>query len=129
MVAIVDDKDQVIAESGGEVAYYSGVEGGERWSEGSQEENVFFKAPGKGTYRLLLNGSNGAQQGARPTKGGLSPGDNRGPTVTVDLYQGEILSRYFLFTFGAAILLPLFIMMRRRLFEQRRWAPVLEDDD
>jgi len=121
-VALVNDKDEVVTQSGGEVSYYKGGTGSDRWSEGSQSQNVFFRAPPAGTYRLLLKGSSGAEKGTALVS-------SAGPSIKVDLFQGQFLSRYFLFTFVAALLLPLYLFLQRRLFEQRRWISVTEDDD
>ena len=40
-----------------------------------------------------------------------------------------MLSRYFLVALILTALFPLFEFLRKRLFEQRRWGPVADDDD
>jgi hypothetical protein len=40
-----------------------------------------------------------------------------------------VLSRYFLVAFIVLMLFPLYEYARKRLFEGRRWAEVIEDDD
>ena len=112
--ALVDSNDKVQAEAGSEVSYYYGYEGGESWTEGSQTTEAFFKAPPPGTYRLILKGE---------------AGTTRPPRIQVKLYQGAILSRYFLIIFIFTALAPLFEITRQKIFESRRWAPVTEDDD
>ena len=79
-LAMVDDStDSVVAELGGELSYYSGVEGGERWSEGSQEEKHHFRSPPAGNYRFIAKGAGGS---------GNSVGPGRGETVQVAAANG-----------------------------------------
>ncbi len=125
--ALVNLEGQVLAEAWGDVSYYRGVEGGERWHEGSQDSESYFRGPPPGTYRMILKAEGGAGSGG-PGPQGLEK-MAAGVPLTVRLYQGGVMSRYFLI---AAILLglfPLFEYLRRRLFEARRWGPVEEDDD
>jgi hypothetical protein len=115
--ALVDSQDQVVEEMDGDISYYYGYEGGESWSEGTQQETFYFRAPSPGSYKLVLRASGGS---------GLS-GPCRNEPLTVRLTQGAVLSRYFLFTFLLALCFPLYEILRKRLFENRRWAPVTED--
>ena len=117
--ALVDSKEQVVEEMDADISYYSGVEDGESWSEGSSEATTFFKAPPPGSYKLILKASGGS---------GVSGPCTREP-ITVSLYQGPVLTRYFLVAFGLTFMFPFFGFLRRRLFESRRWAPVVGDDD
>jgi hypothetical protein len=117
--ALVDAQDRVVEEMDGDISYYSGVEDGESWSEGNKEHTTFFMAPAPGSYKLILKGTAGS--------GASSP--SRGEPLTVRIYQGAILSRYFLAAFIFTFLFPFYEMTRKGLFEKRRWAPVTEDDD
>jgi hypothetical protein len=112
-LALVDPDGRVQAEAGGEVAYYHGYDDGP-WSEGSQDSDSYFQAPGPGTYRLIVHGE---------------AGDGQAPGLTVRLYQGGMLTRYFLVLAVVSGLFWLFEFYRHWLFEARRWAPVMEDDD
>jgi hypothetical protein len=118
-VGLVDSEDRVVAEADADISYYSGVEDGESWSEGSSQTTTFFKAPPPGTYKLILKASCGS---------GLSAGC-RGETLAVSLRQGAILSRYFLAVMILGFLFSFFELTRQYLFEKRRWGPVTEDDD
>jgi hypothetical protein len=117
--ALVDSKEQVVEEMNADISYYSGVEGGESWSEGSNDATAYFKAPPPGSYKLILKASGGS---------GLAGPCTREP-ITVSLYQGPVLSRYFVIAFGLTFVFPFFGILRKRLFESRRWAPVVGDDD
>jgi len=117
--ALVDSKEQVVEEMCADISYYSGVEGGESWSEGSNGATAFFKAPAPGSYKLILKASGGS---------GVAGPCTREP-LTVSLYQGPVLTRYFMVAFGLTFMFPLFGFLRKRIFEGRRWAPVVGDDD
>lgn len=117
--ALVDAKEQVVEEMSCDISYYSGVEDGESWSEGASDQTAYFKAPAPGQYKLILKASGGS---------GLSGPCLREP-LTVSLYQGPVLTRYFLVAFGLTFIFPFFGFLRRRIFESRRWAPVVGDDD
>jgi len=117
--ALVNAQDQVVAEMEGDISYYSGVEGGESWSEGNRKTTTYYKAPPAGTYRLLLKAAAGSGRTGPP----------RGEGLTITLSQGMVLSRYFLALMIISFLFPLFEVTRRYLFEKRRWASVMEDDD
>ncbi len=119
-IGMVNAKDEVVAEADGEISYYSGYEGGESWSEGKRRSTNYFKAPKAGVYRIILKGQGGS---------GNFRGPPRGEAMTITVYQGGVLSRWFLAIFIFAALFPLFEILRKWLFEKRRWAPVLEDDD
>ena len=52
-MGLVDDEtDQEFGYTGSEVGYYYGVEGGERWTEGSQKGSHSMKTPAAGTYYI-----------------------------------------------------------------------------
>ena len=119
-VAMVNAKDEVVGEIEGDISYYHGYEGGESWSEGSRSSTDYFKAPKPGTYRLLLKATAG--QG----NVGTTP---RGESLSIRLKQGAVLSRYFAVLFVVFAVMFIIGWTRKRSFEKRRWAPVMEDDD
>ena len=101
---------------GKEISFYEGYEGGERWSEGSRRATALFKVPSSGSYRLQVSNS--------------ERGDNvRSPDVTVVVRQGVLLARWFIILLIATALAALYNLIRRGIFEGRRWAPVTSDDD
>lgn len=118
-VALVNASEEVVQEMDAEISYYSGVEGGESWSEGSRSSTSYGIAPPAGTYRLLFKAAAGSG----------NSGTARGEPLQIALVQGVVLTRYFLGLFIISLLCPLFEFMRKRMFEARRWAEVIEDDD
>ena len=109
----------LVAESGADIGYYHGVEGGESWSEGSSRSRVHFRAPPAGRYRLLFQGTGGSG----------SSGPARGENLEVSMYRVGALGRYFLFAGGFALLFPILGWLGRLMFEGSRWAPVVGGDD
>jgi len=114
--ALVDEQGQVQAETACEVSYYFGRDADGSWTEGSRRGRSYFRAPPPGAYRLIVK----AERGDNPA------GSEK---LNLTLYQGGLLSRYFLLLAVLLALYPLFVFYRRRLFEARRWAEVMEDDD
>lgn len=53
---LVKDQDRMIHDFESNMEFYSGVEGGESWSEGNREESLLVKIPDPGTYRLFVQG-------------------------------------------------------------------------
>lgn len=88
-----------------DLEYYSGVEGGESWTEGSNQDTEILDAMPTGSYVLRLE-----LQGSSP------------PAVTADVVQGAFNAATFfalLGTVGSAVLLLWLIAF---LYERKRWA-------
>ncbi|MDH3718036.1 MAG: DUF4178 domain-containing protein [Planctomycetota bacterium] len=105
-IALIDDKDKALLDFSAEIAYYHGYEGGESWSEGSQKKSIPFRVTDPGTYRLLIQGQNGGNR----------------DVVSITVYEGILLTRYFAIVFVVCLVWAAFEMVRRGLFEQRRWG-------
>lgn len=121
-VAFLDEQENVLLDADAEVAYYHGVQGGERWSEGSRTDSTLVILEGPQVYRLDVFGSAGVWSqtgGDRPT--------TRGPPLQLALYRGVLPARYFLIFGLLALLYPIWAYGRQALFEARRW-PSEEDD-
>lgn len=54
-VALIEGEDSLIHVTDADISYYSGVEGGESWSEGSRSSEVLLRVPHNGQYRLLVH--------------------------------------------------------------------------
>ena len=54
-IALMRDEDTVIHVTDADISYYSGYEGGESWSEGSQTSDVLIRIPETGLYRVHLS--------------------------------------------------------------------------
>ncbi|MCK5689644.1 DUF4178 domain-containing protein [Myxococcota bacterium] len=118
-MAFVDSEDNVVQEVSGGVSYYSGVEGGERWSEGSKDNTDFIKAPPAGSYRLMLKGAGG--------KGGGTTAGNE--AIKIKIYQGATLSRFYIMLFIFFLIFALIGPIKRMSFEGQKWSELLGDDD
>ncbi len=123
-VAAINDKEEALLDFSAEMSYYHGVEGGERWSEGSKKDSAVFKLKEPGTYRLLLQG-----QAGRSNKSDSGTTARYGKTVTIDIYQGAVIARYFLIIAALSLVYPLFEFFRRSSFEKERWGEDDDDDD
>ncbi len=88
--------------------YYSGVEGGERWSEGSSDRRKFLSAPEKGRYVLRLETQ---WQDGQPA-----------PSLHIVVTEGIFRWPYFILALIAVGVLPLLGVVRQFAFEQQRWA-------
>lgn len=53
-LALVKGEETVVHVDDLDVEYYSGVEGGERWSEGSRDAEVLVEVPDPGVYHVLV---------------------------------------------------------------------------
>ncbi|MEO5341961.1 MAG: DUF4178 domain-containing protein [Gammaproteobacteria bacterium SHHR-1] len=101
--------------TGKEISYYYGREGGESWSEGSQSAKLLFKVPEPGLYRLELNAEGG--------------GSGYRSRVYIKVSEGVLLLRWFLILLLLTLLASFVPLIRRSTLETRRWAPVAEDED
>lgn len=110
-VALINQQQMVVSESGAEISYYHGVEGGESWSEGSNSSSSYFKAPPPGNYWLLIKGESGSG----------TTGPALGEQLSVKLYQGGMLSRYYLIGFVVLLGVAALLIYQRIRFEKTRW--------
>ncbi|MEZ4400583.1 MAG: DUF4178 domain-containing protein [Kofleriaceae bacterium] len=91
-----------------EIGYYSGVDGGEAWSEGRRSARVYFPAVAPGRYLLRLE----VQQ---------APGSNI-TAVGVTVRQGVLRGRHVLIAALAVGLPGLVLGLWYWWFERRRWS-------
>ncbi|MEJ2715993.1 MAG: hypothetical protein P8182_02470, partial [Deltaproteobacteria bacterium] len=117
--ALVNGQDQVIKEFWDEASYYHGRDSEGYWSEGSRSFSSYFKIDKAGIYRLLMHATGGSGYRGAP----------RNEPVELTLTTGATISSYFTLPIILAALCALVEVVSRRVFEMRRWAPVMEDDD
>ena len=104
-----------------EIAHYSGVDGGESWSEGSKGDEIVFKNVPPGTYFLDIDYELGTDRMR-------SVVDNIEIEKNAPGWSNFVIVLIFLVAF------PLFSRSRRAAFETQRWsesalyAPVDNDD-
>lgn len=107
------------------IEYYSGVSGGERWSEGSRRRKKFLGAPPrKGTYAMRLDVQ-------------WEPGKTP-PPLQVIVREGVFRWLHFVLALIVLTIFPLLSLIRRLRFESQRWkdsdfspfvSTTSEDDD
>jgi ribosomal protein S27E len=108
---LLDEDEQPLLSFAEEISYYHGRSGGESWSEGSTRGSQIFRIDKPGTYRLALRGEGG--RGNR----GRNP---RGEPVTVRVYQGVVLQRYFIIAMLLCAIVPVFELLRYQKFKAEK---------
>lgn len=88
------------------IEYYSGVEDGERWSEGDQAKKVYVAAPAPGTYALRLEA-----QWEKP----------HAPAIRVVVREGVFRGSHFLLALLAISIPAALAIWRQIRFEVERW--------
>jgi hypothetical protein len=89
------------------IEYYSGVDGGESWSEGSQRKSRYLARPDAGRYTLRLESQ-------------WEPGKSV-PPVQIVVREGVFRWPYFILAFLAISVFPILALIRRFAFESERW--------
>ncbi len=112
-------------EFGSGLQYYSGLEGGESWSEGSKDATLRFKPPQTGQYTLRIANA--------PLDNTVTRTDRQqfasDKPLSIEVRQNVFVSRYF---WILAIVLGLIsgsMRLREHMFETARWGGGDDDDD
>ena len=108
-LSLVNDSANSAYEATQGIEYYSGVEDGESWREGSTRGETYFSAVEPGAYRLLVE----------PTPGQISP---EGMTVSLVVKRNVPAWGNFWITVLFLFLLPVYALCYRWYFENKRWA-------
>jgi hypothetical protein len=90
------------------LAFYSGTEDGEAWTEGGRENAVYVSAQPAGQYSLRLEVEKEQPAVAGP--------------LTVKVEQGVAHFRTWFLALVSLILVPLGVMIYHAIFVSRRWA-------
>ncbi len=109
-IAIKDRNDRVVYAIGKEVAYYSGVEGGEQWHEGAQAVDAYFKVPAPGRYTIQFDTSRQANQVA----------------TSFTLYESVIRPYYFVVLLIVSMIASLLYWLSYIHYKRRLWARLEE---
>lgn len=88
--------------------FYSGVSGGESWSEGSKRRTVSFGGVEGGKYLLQIIPQ-------------VDKGPNKPKTMALQIKSDVGLGRYILIPFLVILFFPFFNAFRGLLFEGKRW--------
>jgi DNA-directed RNA polymerase subunit RPC12/RpoP len=105
------------------IEYYSGVDGGESWSEGKRSRRVYLSRPDKGRYVLRMEAL--WEEGKTP------------PPLRVRVREGVFRFPHFALALVALSVFPVIALLARASFEARRWqesaytpfGQVKSDDD
>jgi len=117
-VAVVSDQDAVLHVWDQDISYYSGYEGGESWSEGSQKESTYIRIPRPGTYRLLVRAVSAA--------GNASQANQTSHGAYVRLFDGARMPHFFI---GAAVFSALILIFSSYFYLKWQAGGEWEDDD
>lgn len=103
-----------------DIEFYSGVDGGESWSEGSRNQDVSLSSVPAGKYVLRVDGQWQNWQQPLP--------------VTVKVEQNISRGMNFCCAFVLLLIFPLVSIIRKWLFESNRWSESMfstsgSDDD
>ncbi len=107
-IALVNaDNDNTVHVTSG-VEYYHGVDGGESWSEGSNQRKIFLSSVPAGNYYLAVD----------------TAADARIPAAdyTVRVIRDVVPLSNFMLAVLAVSAFPLITWWRRRAFEVKRWS-------
>jgi hypothetical protein len=89
------------------IEFYSGVDGGESWSEGNRRRRSYLARPEKGTYVLRLE---------TQWEPGKTP-----PPLHVIVREGVFRLAHFILALLAISIFPLLAVIRQFAFESQRW--------
>jgi Domain of unknown function (DUF4178) len=109
-VALIEDATGESEAVGFELSSFSGVEDGERWSEGSSRGSAVIGSVRDGRYVLRVEPQVERGQGRVP------------PTAHVRVLRGVFLTTPLVLALVLIVLWPLFLVFRTAGFERRRWA-------
>lgn len=120
-VLLVNPQTEEATVIGVEAEYYSGVDGGESWSEGQNPGKQAVGAIAGGTYVMQVTSQ-------------IDTGGDPADMLTLSIQQDVPLWRYVVIPLLVIGLFPLVNLIRRASFEKKRWAesdhaPVESDSD
>jgi len=107
-VDLVDETEGQLKSFELPLEYYSGVDGGEHWSEGKHTRTMFLSAPKKGPHVLRVEAH--WDRGKTP------------PSLNIRVREGVFRGLYLILALIAVSIVPFFVVIRRLAFESRRWA-------
>ena len=106
-VDLVNDQSQEVESVNIPIEFYSGVDGGESWSEGGQEQDASLSSLPAGKYTLRVEGTWQDWQQPMP--------------VSVKVEQGYVRGVNFCAAFVVLLIVPLLGLIRKFTFESGRW--------
>ncbi len=107
---LIDEKTGLVQQFDIPIEFYSGVEGGESWSEGGREKAAYISALPGGTYTMRLEAAWEDWKSPAP------------PRLLVRIEQGVTRGINFIIALILISLLPIIVLFMHMSFERRRWA-------
>lgn len=115
-MALINEKTQEVFEMEAEASYYSGVEGGESWSEGSKHQTASVGGLSPGTYVLRI-------QPVIDTPANCSLSTTKCPSsFTIKVKNDVAIVWPGVLALLLFIVTPIVALIRMGSFETRRWA-------
>lgn len=90
------------------IEYYSGVDGGESWSEGSTESSMFLSSLPAGKYTLRLESQWSKWQ--------------EDAALSIEIRQGIARSWHPFIVLLLLLIIPIYVLIKKSRFESKRWA-------
>ena len=106
-VDLINEQSQEVESVNVPIEYYSGVDGGESWSEGGQEQDATLSSLPAGKYTLKVEGTWQNWQQPMP--------------ITVKVEQGYNRGVNFCCAFLILLIVPILGLFRKWSFESSRW--------
>lgn len=107
-VDLINEQNDEIESVDIPIEYYAGVDEGESWSEGGQTSDVYISSLPAGKYTLRVEGTKENPLVALP--------------VSVKVEQNVRRGVNFILSFILLSLLPIWAIIRKIVFESRRWS-------
>jgi hypothetical protein len=108
-IDLVDEKTNKSIGFSQTAEYYSGRDGGESWSEGSQDSNFVLSSVPGGRYHLVI----------QPFADSARPGEK---TFTLTMHRGIVTWSNFFLALLMLSVYPLCLWCKSRKFELNRWS-------
>lgn len=107
-IDLINEQNNEVESVNVPIEYYSGIDGGESWSEGGQTQDATLSSLPAGKYTLRVEGTWQNSQQAMP--------------VTVKVEQNINRGVNFCLAFCALAILPFLGLIRKWSFESKRWS-------
>ena len=107
-VDLINEQNNEVESVNIPIEYYAGVEDGESWTEGGQQQDATLSSLPAGKYSLRVEGTWGVWQQPLP--------------VNVKIEQNVSRGVNFWLSFFLLALLPVWGLIRKITFESRRWS-------
>lgn len=109
-LSLINAQDEEISSAQQAIEFYNGSDYDGPWSEGSQTAETLFSSLPKGQYKLVIDADAGNLHIGKPVE------------FRISVMSGVKLWSNYGFTLLLILAYPLYVTLRYKLFETRRWA-------